>query len=207
MLFRSVCLLFAAATALLPAAAPNFIIILADDLGYGDLSAYRPQGDARTPNLDRLAAEGVRFTGMRANCTVCSPSRAALLTGRHPDRVGVPGAIRTQPANSWGHLAPSVHTLADLLRPAGYHTAIVGKWHLGLEAPNIPNDRGFDFFHGFLGDMMDSYTTHLRHGQNYLRRNAEVITPQGHATDLFTDWACTYLRERAAVRQIGRAHV
>ena len=104
----------------------------------------------------------------------------------------------SQPANSWGHLAPGVPTLADLLRPAGYHTAIVGKWHLGLEAPNIPNDRGFDFFHGFLGDMMDSYTTHLRHGQNYLRRDRAVIEAPGHATDLFTTWACDYLRGRAA---------
>ncbi|NBW86944.1 MAG: N-acetylgalactosamine 6-sulfate sulfatase [Planctomycetia bacterium] len=184
----------------LPVAAqpPNFIIILADDLGYGDVGAFRPGADVRTPHLDRLAADGVRFTGMRANCTVCSPSRAALLTGRFPDRVGVPGVIRTAPANSWGHLAPGVPTLGDLLHPAGYHTAIIGKWHLGLEAPNVPNDRGFDFFHGFLGDMMDSYTTHLRHGNNYLRRNREVITPTGHATDLFTSWTCDHLRARAA---------
>jgi len=177
---------------------PNFIIILADDLGYGDLGSYRTGSDSRTPHLDRLAAEGVRFTAMRSNCTVCSPSRAALLTGRFPDRVGVPGVIRTAPANSWGYLAPEIPTLGDLLRPAGYHTSVIGKWHLGLEAPNTPNDRGFDFFHGFLGDMMDSYTKHLRHGNNYLRRDRAVITPQGHATDLFTDWACDQLRARAA---------
>jgi arylsulfatase A-like enzyme len=183
------------------AAKTNVLVILADDLGYGDVGAFRAQADVLTPRLDRLAAEGLRFTGMRANCTVCSPTRAALLTGRYPDRAGVPGVIRTQPANSWGYLAPGLPTLGDLLRGAGYHTAIIGKWHLGLEQPNTPNERGFDFFHGFLGDMMDSYTTHLRHGNNYLRRNAEVITAQGHATDVFTDWACTYLRERAAARQ------
>jgi hypothetical protein len=138
---------------------------------------------------------------MRANCTVCSPSRAALLTGRYADRVGVPGVIRTHPENSWGYFDPvDVPTLADELKKAGYHTAIVGKWHLGLESPNTPNERGFDFFHGFLGDMMDSYTTHLRHGNNYMRRNARVIEPEGHATDLFTDWAADYLRERAATR-------
>lgn len=175
---------------------PNFLLIFTDDHGYGDVSTYGPS-DVRTPNIDRLAAEGMLFTTMRANCTVCSPSRAALLTGRYADRVGVPGVIRTHAENSWGWFAPKVPTLADELKRAGYHTAIVGKWHLGLESPNTPNERGFDFFHGFLGDMMDSYTTHLRHGKNYLRRNAEVIEAKGHATDLFSDWAAAYLRERA----------
>jgi arylsulfatase A-like enzyme len=180
---------------------PNFLVIITDDHGIGDVAAYRPGADVRTPHLDQLARDGMLFTTMRANCTVCSPSRAALLTGRHPDRAGVPGVIRTQPANSFGHLAPGLPTLGDVLRSAGYHTAAIGKWHLGLENPNTPNDRGFDFFHGFLGDMMDSYTTHLRHGQNYLRRDREVITPAGHATDLFTAWARDYLRARAAARQ------
>ena len=152
---------------------PNFLLIFTDDHGYGDVSTYHAS-DVRTPNIDRLAAEGMLFTTMRANCTVCSPSRAALLTGRYADRVGVPGVIRTHPEDSWGYFDPGVPTLADELKKAGYHTAIVGKWHLGLESPNTPNERGFDFFHGFLGDMMDSYTTHLRHGNNYLRRNAEV---------------------------------
>lgn len=178
------------------AARPNFLLILADDHGYGDVSTYH-ESDVRTANIDRLAAEGMLFTAMRANCTVCSPSRAALLTGRFPDRVGVPGVIRTKPEDSWGYFDPKVPTLADELKKAGYHTGIVGKWHLGLESPNVPNQRGFDFFHGFLGDMMESYTTHLRHGQNYMRYNAEVIDPQGHATEIFTDWASEYLRERA----------
>lgn len=178
------------------AAPPNFLLIFTDDHGYGDVSTYH-ESDVRTPNIDRLAAEGMLFTTMRANCTVCSPSRAALLTGRFPDRVGVPGVIRTQPANSWGWLDPHVPTLADELKKADYHTAIVGKWHLGLESPNTPIERGFDFFHGFLGDMMESYTTHVRDGHNYMRRNKEVIEPTGHATDLFSDWASDYLRERA----------
>lgn len=175
---------------------PNFLVIFADDHGCGDVSTYHAS-DVRTPNIDRIAAEGMLFTGMRANGTVCSPSRAALLTGRYADRVGVPGVIRTHPENSWGYFDPRVPTLADELKRAGYQTAIVGKWHLGLEPPNTPNERGFDFFHGFLGDMMDSYTDHLRHGNNYLRRNAEVIEAEGHATDLFTAWAADYLRERA----------
>jgi arylsulfatase A-like enzyme len=175
---------------------PNVLIILTDDQGYADVSAFGGK-DVRTPNIDRLAREGMLFPNMRANCTVCSPSRAAILTGRHPDRAGVPGVIRTHPENSWGYLDPSLPTLADCLRRAGYRTAIVGKWHLGLAAPNLPNLRGFEFFHGFLGDMMDSYTTHLRHGQNYMRRNGETVDPAGHATDIFTQWACDYLKERA----------
>ena len=176
---------------------PNFLVILTDDHGQGDVSSYFAR-DLTTPHIDRLASHGMRFTTMRANATVCSPSRAALLTGRHPDRAGVPGVIRTAPGDSWGHLAPGIPTLPEQLRQAGYHTALVGKWHLGLESPNTPNDRGFDHFHGFLGDMMDSYTHHLRHGINYMRRDTAAIEPQGHATDLFADWAVEYLRSRTA---------
>jgi len=177
------------------AAKPNLLIIYTDDQGYGDVSAYR-QADVQTPHIDRIAREGMLFTNMRANCTVCSPSRAALLTGKYPDRVGVPGVIRTHPKDSWGYFDPKVSTLADELKKSGYHTAIIGKWHLGLESPNTPNERGFDFFHGFLGDMMDDYITHIRCDQNYMRRNAEEIDPRGHATDIFSDWAIEYFQER-----------
>jgi arylsulfatase A-like enzyme len=131
---------------------------------------------------------------------VCSPSRAALLTGRFADRVGVPGVIRTAQEDSWGYFDPAVPTLANELKKAGYHSAMIGKWHLGLESPNLPNERGFDYFHGFLGDMMDSYADHLRHGINYMRRNTEVIEPAGHATDLFSAWAADYLRDRATYK-------
>jgi arylsulfatase A-like enzyme len=182
------------------ASRPNVVVILTDDQGYADASAWGGT-DVYTPNLDRLAAEGMHFSRMRANGTVCSPTRAALLTGRDADRVGVPGVIRTAPDNSWGRLAVDAPMLPALLRSAGYHTAMVGKWHLGLTPPDAPNARGFDVFHGFLGDMMDSYTSHLRHGQNYMRRNGTPIEVTGHATDLFSDWAIAYLRERAAQPQ------
>lgn len=195
-LLLSGALLLTTATTARPADRPNFLIILGDDHGYGDVSAYQ-KTDVLTPHIDRIGQEGLLFTAMRANATVCSPSRAALLTGRYPDRAGVPGVIRTQPENSWGYLAPGVPTLADALKKSGYHTACIGKWHLGLESPNTPNERGFDLFHGFLGDMMDSYTTHLRHGINYLRHNQQTITAEGHATEVFTHWASDYLRQRA----------
>ncbi|WP_235935180.1 sulfatase family protein [Candidatus Laterigemmans baculatus] len=187
---------------------PNFLLIVADDLGFGDVSyqrsdSSRDEGEVRTPNIDRIGAEGMRFANMRANCTVCSPSRAAILSGRYPNRVGVPGVIRTHAENSWGFLAPSVPTLANVLGDAGYDTAIVGKWHLGLESPNTPNERGFDFFHGFLGDMMDDYWNHRRHGNNYMRLNGEEIDPEGHATDLFAAWAADYLRQRGGGNAAG----
>ncbi|MBA4015620.1 MAG: N-acetylgalactosamine 6-sulfate sulfatase [Pirellula sp.] len=183
-----------------PPAKPNIVVILADDHGRADYSAYGTK-DLRTPHIDRIFREGMTFDNFYANSCVCSPTRAALLTGRYPDRVGVPGVIRYLPDDSWGYLSPEAVMLPQVLKKADYHTALVGKWHLGLESPNTPNERGFDHFHGFLGDMMDDYWTHLRHGQNFMRRNSDVIEPEGHATDLFTDWACDYIAERAAGEQ------
>ena len=151
---------------------PNVVLILADDLGYGDLGAWGG-ADLRTPHIDALAASGVRFDRFYANSPVCSPTRAALLSGCYPDTVGVPGVIRTAAENSWGYLAAHAQLLPARLRGAGYHSALVGNWHLGLDAPNLPNLRGFDHFHGFLGDMMDDYYTHRRHERNYMRLNAE----------------------------------
>mgnify|MGYP001267626967 CR=1 FL=1 len=176
------------------ASLPNIVIVLADDLGRADYSAFGTK-DIRTPHIDRLMREGAEFGNFYANSPVCSPTRAALLSGCYPDRVGVPGVIRDEEDNSWGCLAPCT-LLPQALRTAGYHSALIGKWHLGLEAPNLPNERGFDFFHGFLGDMMDDYWTHRRHGHNFMRRNQEVIDPAGHATDLFTSWACDYIDDR-----------
>jgi len=179
---------------------PNVLMILADDLGRADYSAFGTK-DIRTPNIDRLVREGIGFENFRASCCVCSPTRAALLTGRFPDRVGVPGVIRDEPQSNWGYLSSKAVLLPRVLKPAGYHSAIVGKWHLGLESPNTPNERGFDLFHGFLGDMMDDYWSHLRHGHNFMRLNGETVNPQGHATDVFTQWACDYLGERAKSKQ------
>jgi arylsulfatase A-like enzyme len=177
-------------------AKPNIIVILTDDQGRGEYSAFGTK-DIRTPHMDRIFNEGMTFHNFFANSCVCSPTRAALLTGCHPDRVGVPGVIREErPEGSWGYLSPNAVLLPQLLKPAGYHTAHVGKWHLGITSPNTPTERGFDFFHGFLGDMMDDYWKHRRNGHNLMRRNLEVVEADGHATDVFTDWACDYLTER-----------
>lgn len=174
---------------------PNILLILTDDQGYHDVSYYGTE-DIRTPHIDQIAASGMRFDNFYANCPVCSPTRAALLTGRYQDYVGVPGVIRTNPRNSWGYLDPKATLLPQALKMEGYATAIIGKWHLGLESPNTPVERGFDYFHGWLGDMMDDYWTHRRHDINYMRFNGREIDPKGHATDLFTDWSVDYIKSQ-----------
>jgi len=171
---------------------PNIVIIVADDLGYGDLSCYGAK-DLKSPHLDALMASGLRFTNFYANCPVCSPTRAALLTGKYQELVGVPGVIRTKPEDNWGYLSPAATMLPQALKKEGYSTAAIGKWHLGLDEEAHPNTRGFDHFHGFLGDMMDDYYKHLRHGQHYMRLNQEKVDPEGHATDIFTQWTIDYL--------------
>lgn len=188
------CLMGATVTYAVPAAdKPNIVMILVDDLGYGDLSSYGAR-DLQTPHIDSLMAAGMRFDNFYANCPVCSPTRASLLTGRYPDLAGVPGVIRTHRLDSWGFLDPKATLLPNRLKQAGYHTAIIGKWHLGLASPNKPHERGFDTFRGFLGDMMDDYTHHRRHGFNYMFHNDQEIDPQGHATDLFSDWSMQTIR-------------
>ena len=192
--------LFLLAPALLCRAAdppPNILIILTDDQGRGDYSAFGTP-DIRTPAIDRIFKEGITFDNFYASSCVCSPTRAALMTGCYPDRAGVPGVIREEePLNSWGYLSPTRVLLPQALKSAGYRSALIGKWHLGVSSPNTPTERGFDQFDGFLGDMMDDYLTHLRHGHNFMRHDMEVIDPKGHATDLFTAWACQYLRDQA----------
>jgi arylsulfatase A-like enzyme len=174
---------------------PNILLILADDLGYGDLSCQGAT-DLKTPNIDKIFHQGIQFANCYANSTVSSPSRASLLTGCYPDLVGVPGVIRTHEEDSWGYLSSEATLLPVDLKRAGYQTAIVGKWHLGLEAPNLPNLRGFDEFYGFLGDMMEDYYTHIRDKNNYMRLNDQVISPSGHATEIFTGWALGYLKKQ-----------
>ena len=179
---------------------PNVLIILTDDQGYYDVAACGAT-DLVTPNMDNLFDDGLKFNYFYANCPVCSPTRASLITGLYPDKAGVPGVIRTHKNDNWGYLDPSAITIADKFKKGGYKTAIIGKWHLGLEKPNIPNMRGFDFFHGYLGDMMDDYWTHRRHGINYMRENENEIDPEGHATDIFTGWAIDYIKNQKSSKK------
>jgi arylsulfatase A len=121
---------------------PNVIIIFADDLGYGDLGCYGSP-TIRTPHLDQMAEEGLRFTDFYSAAEVCTPSRAALLTGRYPIRSGMCGNRRVLFPNSTGGLPPSEVTIAEALRENGYATAHIGKWHLGIHEGSRPLDQGF----------------------------------------------------------------
>ncbi|MGL6095590.1 MAG: arylsulfatase [Fimbriiglobus sp.] len=132
---------------------PNIVLILADDLGYGDLGCYG-QTKIKTPNLDRLAADGVRFTQCYAGSTVCAPSRCALMTGLHTGHCRVRGNGGGGNPRMNVALTKSDPCVADVLKRAGYATALVGKWGLGEEnSPGVPNLKGFDFFYGYLNQV------------------------------------------------------
>ncbi|XP_069604789.1 arylsulfatase G isoform X2 [Ranitomeya imitator] len=124
---------------------PNFIIILADDMGWGDLGANIAEGQSHTPNLDKMALEGLRLTDFHSAASTCSPSRASLLTGRLGIRNGVTHNFAT---TSVGGLPINETTLAEALKPCGYMTGLIGKWHLGHHGSFHPNRRGFDYYYG-----------------------------------------------------------
>lgn len=134
---------------------PNFIVFMTDDQGYGDLSCMG-NTDFRTPNIDELASEGARFTNWYSNSPVCSPSRASLLTGRYPGNAGV-RAILAGHRKATG-LTNQAPTIASAVKELGYQTAIVGKWHLGLQEQSRPNENGFDYFYGFMAGCIDYYS-------------------------------------------------
>lgn len=142
---------------------PNIIFILADDLGYGDLACYGQQ-KIRTPNLDRMAAEGTRFTQAYSGSTVCAPSRCCLMTGKHTGHGTVRGNLRPELG-----IAEGEATVASVLKSAGYRTALFGKWGLGGPGTgSVPNTRGFDQFYGYLDQLHahTSYPEHLWDNQN-----------------------------------------
>lgn len=161
---------------------PNVVLILMDDLGYGDLSSYGAP-DARTPNIDRLAREGVKFTDFYANAADCSPTRAALITGRYQQRYGIEWRLGSQPGDSARGLVPSQTSLPRLLKSAGYATGLIGKWHLGRKAEFHPNRHGFDEFWGFLGGALDYYDNVSPLGVHDLFHNDTRAHHSGYLTD------------------------
>lgn len=185
---------------------PNIIIIFADDMGYGDLSCYG-HPTIRTPNLDKMASEGMRFTQFYVSTNVCSPSRASLLTGRLPVRTGVyPGVFRT---NSASGLPLSELTIAELLKQKDYSTAIIGKWHLGSQPQFLPTKQGFDYYFGIpysndmgLAGTFANDTTiakyKVKNPKLPLYRNNDVIEYEPDQTQLtkrYTDEALKFIRQ------------
>ncbi|MCA9040826.1 MAG: sulfatase-like hydrolase/transferase, partial [Planctomycetaceae bacterium] len=154
-IFALLCLTFIATTHLVAAERPNVIMILTDDQGSIDANCYGAT-DLVTPAIDRLAAEGVRFTQFYSAAPVCSPSRAGFLTGRVPQRAGVPGNV----SSAHGHAGMPAEqiTIAEMFHDAGYRTAHVGKWHLGYNAETMPNGQGFDSSFGHMGGCIDNYS-------------------------------------------------
>jgi arylsulfatase A-like enzyme len=186
---------------------PNIIFILADDLGYGDLGCYG-QKIIQTPHLDRMAADGMKFTQFYAGSTVCAPSRSVLMTGQHTGRTRVRGNAAPEGAGPQMLRAQDV-TVAEVLKGAGYNTALIGKWGLGMPGDEgVPNRQGFDYFFGYLSQ----HHAH-NHYPDYLWRNDQkvplpnIVTPVGtngggyatkrvkYAGDLFFEEAQAFVEQ------------
>ena len=163
---------------------PNVIIILADDLGCGDMSLYN--GWIRTPRIDQMAQEGVRFTDFHSNSSVCSPTRAALLTGRYQQRVGIVDVI-AEHLDTPG-LEPTELTIPRLMQQNGYSTALFGKWHLGSELKNNPVCHGFDEFIGFMSGGSD----YLLHRNWY--DGTEIKEQKGYSTEIITERCVDFIK-------------
>lgn len=182
---------------------PNLLLILSDDQGYADLSCLGTPG-VSTPNLDRLAANGIRMTDWYANSPICAPSRVALMSGRYPINAGMNVNIKTGKHNTG--LPLEVPTIADALKELGYNTSIFGKWHLGARPDYWPIERGFDYWFGTKGGAVDFYSHILYYEEPYglppihdLYENGQEVWRNGeYFTHLVTEKAVEYFNRLAA---------
>ena len=176
----------------IPDLSPNIVVIMADDLGYGDLSCYG-NTTIHTPNLDLLAASGVRFTDFHSNGAVCSPTRAALMTGKYQQRTGVGGVITAKSHRTVGLHLDEI-TIAEEFKKHGYTSAMFGKWHLGYSKKHNPTLQGFDKFTGFVSGNID-YHGHIDQ-EGYLDwwQGAEIKNEEGYSTDLITEYGVSYIK-------------
>jgi len=171
---------------------PNILFILADDLGYGDLGCYGAE-DIETPHLDQLAKDGLRFTDFYANGAVCSPTRAAFLTGRYQQRLGLDNALTYQEMGRGLEIGGK--TIATMLKGAGYTTGLSGKWHLGYDDGRRPQQQGFDHFFGLLGGNHHYFQHMDRIGVHDLWEGDEPVRREGYSTDLMTADALSFIEE------------
>ena len=176
-----------------PPRKPNVLVFLVDDMGYGDIGAYGVK-DIRTPNLDRLARQGVRFTQSYSNGPVCTPTRCALMTARYQQRAGLEWALL--PTHREEGLPATEPSLPRLLKNQGYSTAMFGKWHLGVRPEHGPNAHGFDEFFGILGGNVDHYSHKNVNGTPDLFENTQAVQKTGYLTELITDRAVDFLARK-----------
>lgn len=172
---------------------PNIVLIVADDLGYGDLGVYGSSVN-RTPNLDRLAKQGMRFTDFHSNGPMCSPTRASLMTGRYPQRFGrkFESALSGEDGYDDG-LPLGTPTIARILKQAGYATAIYGKWHLGFHPPFLPTRFGFDDFQGLASGDGDHHSHIDRSGRPDWWHNETLHPETGYTADLVTRHSISFI--------------
>ncbi|UCG59457.1 MAG: sulfatase-like hydrolase/transferase [Phycisphaerales bacterium] len=171
---------------------PNIILIMADDLGYGDVGCYGSK-TIETPNIDALARGGTRFTDFHSNGAVCSPTRAALLTGRYQQRCGIEGVVYAKGPTRRTGMALQETTFAEALRRCGYSTGIFGKWHLGYNVEFNPAKQGFDEFRGYVSGNVD-YQTHIDGaGVRDWWKADQKVPEQGYVTDLITKHAVDFI--------------
>jgi arylsulfatase A-like enzyme len=175
---------------------PNVVLILMDDLGYGDIGSYGVN-DAKTPNLDRLAREGVRFTDAYANGPNCSPTRAGLISGQYQQRYGIEWPLGAVPDDTARGLPATGATLPALLKKNGYATGLIGKWHLGFKQEFGPNAHGFDEFFGFLSGAVGYYSHQRGDGSSDLYENTKPVEVPGYLTDEITRRAVRFVESHS----------
>ena len=187
-------LVSSAITGKAPVIRPNLVIILADDLGYGDLGCYGNK-DISTPNIDRMATQGIRFTDFHSNSSVCTPTRAALLTGRYQQRAGLQQVLLEASVadKSKGLVAEEV-TFAEVLKGAGYKNAVFGKWHLGEIKESNPLNQGFDEFVGYMTNP--DYISHCSYmGRHDWLHGFTETKEKGYITELITKHSIDFIKQ------------
>jgi arylsulfatase A len=197
-----VSLTLSVSTAQAPQQRPNVVMVIMDDLGYGDVGSYGAP-DVQTPNIDRLAREGVKLTDFYANHANCSPTRTGFITGRYQQRFGIESPLQWDDKR---HLPPSDTSLPRLLKNTGYATGLIGKWHLGAEAESGPNRHGFDEFWGFRRGAVDYYTHNVATTSavklpapvHDLYHNEQPATSTAYLTDEITSRAEAFIQQRAS---------